>query len=98
MKTNPKESGVMLYSRSRIEFLVSMIITAIILVLLITPIFILWHLTRTTPSGKVIAIIICTLLICTLVFSVTLSLFTRAKRHEILAAAAAYAKHSRLLR
>lgn len=31
-----------------------------------------------------------TLLICTLAFSSILSLFTKARRHEILAAAAAY--------
>jgi len=68
---------------------VSVIITAMILTLLIVPVYILWHLTRIPPSGTAIAIIIGVLLIFTLIFSGALSLFTRAKRHEILASAAA---------
>jgi len=60
-----------------------------ILVLLIVPVYILWNLTRDVHSGQAIAIIIAVLLVSTLIFSAELTLFTRAKRHEVLAASAA---------
>lgn len=75
----------------------SLIITAVILVLLIVPVYMLWHFTRVNPTGKVMAIIICILLVSTLLFSGALSLCTRAKRHEILASAAAYVECSNIL-
>ncbi|TVY90127.1 hypothetical protein LAWI1_G005360, partial [Lachnellula willkommii] len=89
-KTNPESSGVILYHRERIEIIVSLIITIIIVAILITPIYILFYLTVGAQDNHSIAIIISVLLIFTLLFSGVLSLFTRAKRHEILAAAAAY--------
>lgn len=89
-KTDPKLSGIILYSRRRIDSVVSLVITAMILVLLIVPVYILWNLTRDVHSGQAIAIIIAVLLVSTLIFSAELTLFTRAKRHEVLAASAAY--------
>jgi hypothetical protein len=89
-KADPKATGIILYSRSRIDFVVTLIITGMILALLIIPVYILWNLTRSIQSTKTVAIIIAVLLISTLVFSGVLSLFTRAKRHEVLASAAAY--------
>jgi hypothetical protein len=80
----------MLYSRRRIGLLASLVITAMVLALLIIPVYILWHLTRAIQSGTDTAIIIALLLVFTLTFSGTLSLVTRAQRHEILASAAAY--------
>lgn len=70
-----------------------MIIMAVILVLLIVPVYLLWHLTDGPESKRSTAIIISVLLVFTLIFSGALSLFTRAKRHEILASAAAYEFH-----
>jgi hypothetical protein len=61
-----------------------------VLTLLIIPVYLLWHLTRAIQSGTATATIIGVLLVFTLIFSGTLSLVTRAKRHEILASAAAY--------
>jgi hypothetical protein len=61
----------------------------VIMVLLILPIYILWHISHSVESGKNTAITIGVLLIFTLLFSTVLSFFTRAKRHEILGAAAA---------
>jgi hypothetical protein len=61
-----------------------------ILILLIIPVYILWHMTRVVQTGRTTSIIIGVLLVATLVFSAALSLLTRAKRHEILASAAAY--------
>ncbi|KAE8443151.1 hypothetical protein EG329_002320 [Mollisiaceae sp. DMI_Dod_QoI] len=90
-KTDPKDSKIILYSRTRINMVVSLIITTVILALLIIPVYLLWHLTRSGDfNTTTTAIIIGLLLVFTLIFSATLSLFTRAKRHEILAAAAGY--------
>ena len=80
----------MLYSRKRIDVVASLVITAMVLALLIVPVYLLWHLTRAIQSGTATAIVIGVLLVFTLIFSGTLSLLTRAKRHEILASAAAY--------
>ena len=62
-----------------------------ILFLLIIPIYVLWNLAGQLEDGKesASAATIGVLLVFTLVFSAVLSLFTRAKRHEILGAAAA---------
>ncbi|TVY43735.1 hypothetical protein LOCC1_G005188 [Lachnellula occidentalis] len=83
-------SCVRLLQRERVELLVSLIITVIIVAILIIPIYLLFYLTVGTQTNHSMAIIISVLLIFTLLFSGVLSLFTRAKRHEILAAAAAY--------
>ena len=61
-----------------------------ILILLIVPIYVLYHMINDVGTGKAYAICIGVLLVFTLAFSAVLSLFTRARRHEILAAAAAY--------
>lgn len=63
-----------------------------ILFLLIIPIYVLWHLAGALQNGDSAdsAVTIGVLLIFTLIFSAVLSLFTRARRHEILGAAAAY--------
>ena len=64
-----------------------------ILFLLILPIYVLWHLAGQLEGGNhpsASAETIGVLLVFTLIFSAVLSLFTRARRHEILGAAAAY--------
>lgn len=87
-KSNSKNE--VYYDRSRIEGLVAGIITIMLLVLLVVPVYILYHLVDKAGSGKTDAICIGTLLVFTLAFSAVLSLFTRARRHEILGAAAGY--------
>lgn len=80
----------MYYTRSRIEGLAAGIITFMILVLLVVPTYVLYHLTNDVGQGsQTTALCIGVLLIFTLAFSAALSLFTRARRHEILGAAAA---------
>ena len=76
------------FTRERINAFVTMIITCFILIVLVVPIWLLYHLNTTTNSSATSPICIGILLISTLVFSVVLSLFTKARRHEILAAAA----------
>lgn len=86
------------YTRSRIDLCASSILTAMIIALLIVPIYLLYKLVKGNSSkegnnGKLdthaTGVCIGILLVCTLLFSGVLSLFTRAKRHEILGAAAA---------
>ena len=77
------------YDRSRINAFVNTLITFIILLLLVVPIYILYHLIHDVNTGRGYATCIGVLLVSTLAFSAVLSLFTRARRHESLAAAAA---------
>jgi drug/metabolite transporter superfamily protein YnfA len=90
------DEQTVLYSKNRIDALVTMIITLMILFLLIIPIYVLWHLAgqlengKASASSRTVAATIGVLLVFTLIFSAVLSLFTRARRHEILGAAAAY--------
>jgi hypothetical protein len=64
-----------------------------IVALLIVPIYLLYNVVKDT-DGKLndhaTGVCIAILLVCTLLFSAVLSVFTKAKRHEILGAAAAY--------
>lgn len=71
---------------------VSLLLTLTILSLLVFPIYILSRLTRhsTADTDTEVTVTIIILLVFTLLFSGALWLFTRAKRHEILSAAAAY--------
>ncbi|EON69660.1 hypothetical protein W97_08941 [Coniosporium apollinis CBS 100218] len=79
------------YTPDRIERFVVGIITSMILVLLIVPIYFLYHIVngpaRTTNRANALCMGI--LLVFTLAFSAVMSFFTRARRHEILAASAA---------
>ncbi|MCJ1265290.1 hypothetical protein MMC22_005165 [Lobaria immixta] len=82
-----KDSAIHYYDRTRISVCATMIIMTIILILLIVPIWLLYRFSITgslATSPDTIAVI----LVFTLFFSVVLSTFTKAKRHEILAASA----------
>ena len=63
-----------------------------VLVLLVVPIYLLYHLINEVGDvdGRIYATCLGILIVSTLAFSAVLCLVTRAKRHEILAAAAAY--------
>lgn len=78
------------YTPSRISKLTNGILTVFILILLVLPIYILYHFVHDIGSRRAYMSCIGMLLIFTLAFSSVLSLFTKARRHEILAAAAAY--------
>jgi hypothetical protein len=67
---------------------VTLTITLIILLLLVVPIWLLYHLSVTLATSDSNVVVIGILLVSTLVFSAVLSLFTKARRHEILAASA----------
>lgn len=76
------------FTRGRINALVTMIITCFILVVLVVPIWLLYRLASTGGASAANPLSIAVLLSFTLLFSAVLSLFTKARRHEILAAAA----------
>lgn len=77
------------YSSSRIDTLVGVLITVIIFVLLVLPVTTMYRLASfDTPRSTFDAIGV--LIIFTLLFSAAMSLLTRAARHELFAASAAY--------
>ncbi|KAI9798990.1 MAG: hypothetical protein M1833_004343 [Piccolia ochrophora] len=77
------------FTKSRVDCLVALLITVIILVLLVIPIYALCRLNTRIDTQFPDAVYIGVLLVSTLVFSAVLSFFTKAKRHEILGASAA---------
>ena len=78
------------FTRSRINHFATIVITFAILILLLVPVFVLYHLVNNFGNHRADSVCIGVLLVFTLAFSAVLSLFTRARRHEILGAAAAY--------
>ena len=68
----------------------TLIITSIILALLVVPIWLLYHFSVTFNATRSNVLCMGVLLVATLVFSAVLSLFTKARRHEVLAASAGY--------
>jgi hypothetical protein len=91
MKTEGRPEGSeVYYIQSRIDRLVTLIITTMILLLLIVPVYFMYHLVNELGNKRMQKICIGVLFLSTLAFSAVLYLFTRAKRHEILGAAAAY--------
>jgi len=93
MKASSKDQ--VYYTRGRIDICASFIIILVIAALLVIPIYLLYRLVSvSSDSNRVLgkdgtATCIGVLLVFTLLFSAVLSVFTRAKRHEILGAAAA---------
>lgn len=86
-KTDDKD--IHYYDRDRIATCVTMIITTIVLALLMIPIWLLYKFSvdgTIATSSDTIGVV----LVFTLVFSAALSAFTKARRHEIIAASAGY--------
>ena len=78
------------YTRSRVDKLIAVIITSIIFILLVLPVVAMYRLTASnaTPHSTFSAIGV--LVVFTLLFSAAMSLITKAQRHELFAASAAY--------
>ena len=87
-KAKSENKRIHYYTRARINFVVTLIMTIMILVLLVVPIWILYHLTTTLNPNTANVDCIGILLVATLIFSAVLCMFTKAKRHEVLAASA----------
>lgn len=86
-KTSDKH--VYYFSPSRVEKLVGFIITSVIFVLLVLPVVAMYRLTSLGSTQSMFSAI-GVLIIFTLLFSAAMSLLTKAKRHELFAASAAY--------
>lgn len=89
LRKKTSEKSINYFSPSRVEKLVGLIITLIIFVLLVLPVFVMYHLTSIgTRDSTIDAVGL--LVVFTLLFSAAMSLLTKAKRHELFAASAAY--------
>ena len=88
-KEKSNDDSIRYFSKERVNCFVTTILTIVILVLLVLPIYGLYRLSDNSNTLTSNAICIGVLLVFTLVFSVVLSLFTKARRHEILGASAA---------
>lgn len=77
------------YDGKRVETLVALIITVIIFVLLVLPVFAMYRLTSFGDRSSTFDAI-GVLVVFTLLFSAAMSLLTQAKRHELFGASAAY--------
>jgi len=78
------------YSASRVEAFVGLIITSIIFVLLVLPVIVMYKLTSLGQGEHGTFKAIGVLVVFTLLFSAAMSMLTKARRHELFAAAAAY--------
>ena len=81
------DDSIHYYDPNRISTCVTMIITTMVLALLVVPIYFLYKFSvegTIATSPDTIAVV----LVFTLVFSAALTAFTKAKRHEIVAASA----------
>ncbi|KAF1839783.1 hypothetical protein BDW02DRAFT_10134 [Decorospora gaudefroyi] len=93
---------ISLYSSARIDKVVNMLITLVIFCLLVIPIVLMYQLTSTAAhfEGESAAVAhandrdtvkaVGVLMVFTLLFSAAMSLLTKAARHELFAASAAY--------
>lgn len=77
------------FSPSRISMLVNPVITGIIFVLLAAPV-VSMYLLSTLKTGKAMFAAIGVLMVFTLLFAAAMSLLTKARRHKLFAASAAY--------
>ncbi|KAF7905680.1 hypothetical protein EAE99_012041 [Botrytis elliptica] len=90
-KTNPETTKIFLSDPDRVNAIASLVLLTTVLALFVIPVCILWYLCQMSIlSSANIGTIFAILLPFTSIFSVVISLFTRAKRHQVLATAAAY--------
>ncbi|KAF9694168.1 hypothetical protein EKO04_007775 [Ascochyta lentis] len=88
-KVEGTDGTVFYYSPSRIERLSGFIITMIIFILLILPVVAMYKLTSVGERNSTFDAV-GVLVVFTLLFSAAMSLLTKAQRHELFAASAAY--------
>jgi ABC-type transport system involved in cytochrome bd biosynthesis fused ATPase/permease subunit len=86
-KTSDKD--IHYFSQLRIEKLAGLIITLIIFILLVLPVVAMYKLTSVGNRNSTFDAV-GILVVFTLLFSAAMSLLTKAKRHELFAASAAY--------
>lgn len=82
------DPNVHYFSKHRQDCLNTTILCLVLLSLLVLPVYVLFRLLKTHPDEKAYTESIGVMIIFMLLFSGVLSFFTKAKRHEIFAAAA----------
>ncbi|KAF2137091.1 uncharacterized protein K452DRAFT_329409 [Aplosporella prunicola CBS 121167] len=82
----PLNGQVTYFSASRVEKLVGLIITTLVVILLVIPVIAMLSLGKHNPVFSAIGIMIG----FTLLFAATMSLLTKARTHELFSASAAY--------
>lgn len=90
LRAKTRDPCVNYYKRGRVDVLVGLIITGIIFVLLVLPVVAMYRLTTLGASSNPTFSAIGVLVVFTLLFSAAMSLLTKARRHELFAASAAY--------
>lgn len=100
LRDKTTNSYIALYSSTRIDKLINILITFFIFILLVIPVITMFHLTSQSAEGSdgnshsantrntINAVGV--LIVFTLLFSAAMSLVTKAARHELFAASAAY--------
>lgn len=89
LRAKTKNKAIHYVSPSRIDMLVGLVITAIIFVLLVLPVVAMYKLASIGKDNSTIKAV-GVLVVFTLLFSAAMSFVTKAKRHELFAASAAY--------
>ncbi|UPX20962.1 uncharacterized protein EKO05_0011169 [Ascochyta rabiei] len=89
LRAKTKDPKMRYYSPERIERLVGILITLIIFILLVLPVVAMYKLTSVGNRNSTIDAV-GLLVVFTLLFSAAMSMLTKAKRHELFAASAAY--------
>lgn len=90
LREKTDDQNMYYYSASRVEAFVGLIITSIIFVLLVLPVIVMYKLTSYGQGEHGTFKAIGVLVVFTLLFSAAMSMLTKARRHELFAAAAAY--------
>ena len=90
LRKKTDDTDLVYYTRSRINKLVGIIITSIVFILLVLPVVAMYKLTAFGTNPQSIFSAIGVLIVFTLLFSAAMSLITKAQRHELFAASAAY--------
>lgn len=89
LKRKTEDEDIRYLSPSRIEKFVGLIITAIVFVLLVLPVIGMYRLASFGDTKDIFAAI-GVMIVFTLLFAAAMSLLTKARRHELFAASAAY--------
>ncbi|KAK0127333.1 hypothetical protein ONS96_006881 [Cadophora gregata f. sp. sojae] len=89
-KKSDPASGVVIWSRTRMNKFNLCVILTMILIHFVAPVYSLWYMARKKQTNSSTAVSVAVLLVFTCTLTAVLSQFTTAKRHELLASAAAY--------
>ena len=90
LREKTKDPDLKYYAPARVDTLVGIIITIIIFVLLVLPVVAMYQLSDFGVHASAF-VAIGLLIIFTLLFGMSMSILTKARRHELFAASAAYA-------